>query len=89
MLKVRLDNGKELIFLGTTLGRSECLVESAADYRHGRANYADWCPAEQQVMRYGTPISGPPVVLEDLGPLPQVADDFSAGLLSAFWSPRD
>ena len=85
MLKVKLDDGEELIFLGTTFDDDGALVKTIEDYRHGRESYAHWFPSRQQVLRHYSPISGPPTVLEDLGAVPAPADDFLDGLVGDTW----
>jgi hypothetical protein len=85
MLQVKLDDGKELIFLGETLEEDDPLVEDIEDYRHGRCSYAHWFPSSGCVMRYLVRISGKPTVLEDLGPCPAPADDFFGGFFGSSW----
>ena len=81
MLQVRLDDGTELIFLGTTLDEPAPLVADIEDYRHGRLSYAQWFPSSGDVLRYGRRLSGRPAVLQDLGPLPAPARDAMLNLI--------
>ena len=70
MLKVKLDDGTVLIFLGETLDHDAALVADIEDYRYGRLSYAHWVVGRQEVLRFMVRISGRPVVVQDLGPSP-------------------